>query len=330
MATMSDIAASLGISKATVSKALSGSSDISESTRIAVIERAVELGYTRIQRSRELPRLCVFVMHMEHTSPDDFGYEIILGFRQLAEPMGFAVDIIDLDEETQLNMTYDEYMLRSDYRGAFFLGVNNFDPWIGSLRVSRTPTVLFDNPSFQNAVLTQISVDNTEAMELAVAHLWELGHRRIGYLSSGPEESYIYQQRRSAFLSAMQTRHAAPEDMPTAMAPYTSGCIHDHLPTLLKAGCTAIMCNHDVLAHAVLVACSELGIRVPDELSIVGFDDIPICEHTRPPLTTIRQNRIQLGKSAFYALNSQIEHTPISLLMLHAELVVRGSTGERV
>ena len=77
----------------------------------------------------------------------------------------------------------------------------------------------------------------------------------------------------------------------------------------------------------LLIHCGEAGIRVPEELSVIGFDDIPLCRYTSPPLSTIRQDRTQLGKSAFHALYSLMGQTPISTLLLHAELIERGSTG---
>ena len=70
-----------------------------------------------------------------------------------------------------------------------------------------------------------------------------------------------------------------------------------------------------------------MGIHVPDQLSIVGFDDLPFCAHTAPPLTTIRQDRLQLGKSSYYALDSLLNGVPISSLLLHGQLILRGSTG---
>ena len=88
-----------------------------------------------------------------------------------------------------------------------------------------------------------------------------------------------------------------------------------------------MVCSHDMLAHSVLIHCAERGVAVPGALSIVGFDDIPLCRYTVPPLTTVRQNRAELGKSAFYALSCQLGGVPISTLLLHAELIVRGSCG---
>ena len=109
---------------------------------------------------------------------------------------------------------------------------------------------------------------------------------------------------------------------------YITQCMEKHLPRLLDLGITSIVCNHDLIANAAMIQCQQLGYKVPDEISIIGFDDLPICAYTSPPLTTIRQERIQLGKSAYYALDSLMNQVSIGTLLLHAKLIERGSTGE--
>ena len=109
---------------------------------------------------------------------------------------------------------------------------------------------------------------------------------------------------------------------------YITQCMEKHLPRLLDMGITGIICSYDLIANAAMIQCQQLGYKVPDEISIIGFDDLPICTYTSPPLTTIRQERIQLGKSAYYALDSLMNQVSIGTLLLHAKLIERGSTGE--
>ena len=92
MTTLDDIARELSVSKSTVSKALSGAKDVSKAMRQAVLEKAVEMGYSRIPRSTTAQRVALFITNMEYEKPEDFGYEIVIGFRKAAEPAGFMVD----------------------------------------------------------------------------------------------------------------------------------------------------------------------------------------------------------------------------------------------
>ena len=111
------------------------------------------------------------------------------------------------------------------------------------------------------------------------------------------------------------------------VAYYAADCLKQHFQRLIEAGCTAVICSHDLLAHATVIHCGECGIRVPEDFSVIGVDDIPLCRHTDPPLSSIRQNRVDLGRSAFYALSSQLAGIPVSNLTLHAELIRRESVG---
>ncbi len=326
MATMDDIAKRLGISKSTVSKALSGAADVSETMRKSVLETAVELGYSRISRPGTGRRVCIFVENMEYEQPENFGWDIITGFRKLAEPADYQVDVVPLTAEFQKTTRYDPYMLRQGWLGALFLGMSLLEPWMEDFRTCTTPTVLYDNHIKSNPAVTHVGIDNDEGMDMAVSRLKELGHRKIGYLSSALG-SYIYQARYASFFHALRQNRLDARKELAGYAFRLSECLAQHFPRLLKLGCTAIICSHDLLAHMLLIHCQESHIRVPEDLSVVGFDDIPLCRYTAPPLTTIRQDRDELGKSAFYALSSQIEGTPISTLLLHAELILRGSVG---
>ncbi len=326
MATLDDIAQELGISKGTVSKALNGAKDISRKTQQAVLEKAVELGYSRLNHSTAAPRVAVFVINMDYRKSEDFGYDIVVGFRKAAEPAGYQVEVIPLDQAMQREIRYDEYMMRENYCGGVFLGMSLLDPWIREFETCKTPTVLYDNHVSCNPHVTSIGVDNVESIQLAVNYLRSLGHNKIGYLSSALE-AYVYQQRYQAFIRVMTGLGLAADESVMGNSFFVNTCLSEHLPRLLKNGCTAIICSHDMLAISTMHHCRELGLRIPEDISILGNDDIPICCYTLPPLTTIRQNRDALGKSAFYALSSHFNSVPLSIHLLHPELICRDSCG---
>lgn len=325
MATMEEIARALGVSKGTVSKALSGARDISETTRQTILEKAVEMGYSRALRKANAPKIAVFITNMEHKKPEDFGYGLVEGFWKAAEPAGFVIELIPLTIQMQQEISYDTFIARGNFCGALFLGLSmREDPWMKDFETCKTPTVLFDNHISSNPNVTYIGTNNQEGMDIAVRYLHELGHSKIGYLSS-ELHAYIYQRRYYAFLQAMTERGLHAEPSMTGSAHHVSECLNQHLPRLLQLGCTAIICSHDILAHSVMIHCRELGLRIPQDISILGFDDIPLCRYTIPPLTTIRQDRENLGRSALYALTSQINQVHVSSLLMHAELVERNS-----
>lgn len=330
MPTIQDIADKMGISKGTVSKALNDAPDISETLQKQILETAVEMGYTRIRRQRNnRKQICVLAAYqnIEYAEPHHFAYDIVLGFRQMAEPAGYDVTIVPVDFDLQRSISYDAFMLQHQYEGSFLIGFALSDPWMEELKTSQIPAVLYDNCIMGNPATSYVSVDNDEGMYLAVSHLARLGHDRIGYLGTAPG-SHIMNLRQKAFFQAMEQNglEAGPES--AGSAEYISECIKKHLPRLLKSGVSAVICSHDQLAQSVLYHCQELGLRVPEDVSVIGYDDIPVCAYTNPPLTTVRQDRVQLGKSGYYALASLMDGVSIGSIMLHASLVVRKSTGK--
>lgn len=326
MATLDDIAQELGVSKATVSKALNGAKDVSKKMQQAVVEKAVELGYSRMNYNTAAPKIAIFVINMDYLKPDDFGYDIIVGFRKAAEPAGFIVEVISLTQQIQLDYRYDEYMMRENYVGALFLGMCLLDPWLKEFQSCKTPTILYDNHISCNPKVTNFGVDNVESIKLAIQYLRSLGHSKIGYLGNALE-AYVYLQRYQAFSQVMTEMGLVADESVMGYNYHVNACLSQHLPRLLENGCTAIICSHDMLAHSAMFYCNELGLRVPDDISIMGHDDIPLCNYTNPPLTSIRQNRPALGKSAFYALSCQLNGVPLSTHLLHPELILRSSCG---
>lgn len=326
MATLDDIAKRLGTTKGTVSKALNGAPDVSETMRKAVLETAVELGYNKLPRPDNGKRICIFVENMDYQKPDDFGYGIISGFRKTAEPAGYTVEVVPLSPSMERDFSYDSFMLLEGFHGALFLGLTFDDPWMEDMKTCRTPTILFDTRVKGNPHVTYLSIDNDEGMDIAVAQLKALGHQTIGYLG-GALGSYVFQTRYKAFLRAVGENQLPADPDLTGYSYHTSECLEKHLPRLLKKGCTAIVCSHDLLAHAVMIHCRELGLRIPEDVSVIGVDDLPLCRYTVPTLSTIRQDREELGKSAFSALVTQLNQVSVSSILLHAELIQRDSMG---
>ncbi|MFR4440938.1 MAG: LacI family DNA-binding transcriptional regulator [Hungatella sp.] len=326
MATLQDIADKLGISKGTVSKAINNAPDVSETLRKTILDTAVEMRYSKLRRQKsDAKKFCIIIENIEYEEPHQFGYDFIIGFRQMSEPAGFLVDVVPMTKQQQKKTSFDVFMLQNDYAGAFVLGFSLSDPWMKDFKTSHTPVVLYDNYIPGNPFTASIGIDNSEGMAMAVSHLKELGHKRIGYLSS-TLGSHIMLVRHKAFFHAMKQAglKADPSDCGTSY--YVTQCIEKHLPRFLNMGMTAIICSHDLIANAAMVQCQQLGYRIPKDISIIGFDDLPLCAYTSP-LTTIRQERTELGKCGYHALNSIMNQISIGTILLHAQLIERNSTG---
>ena len=162
---------------------------------------------------------------------------------------------------------------------------------------------------------------------MIVSHLHNLGHKKIAFLN-GSEGSLVSNQRQEAYESAMTAEGLPLKKELMANGYYVSESAKYHVPGFLKAGATAIICGNDLIAKGVISECNARGLRVPEDISVVGFDDIPMAEVLNPPLTTIRQERNEIGRCAYVLLNSLIHHIPISKTLMRPILIERGSTAK--
>ena len=328
MATIKDIAEILNISTGTVSKGLNGGEDISEELRNKIIDTAVSLGYTtKKMKKKESWTVCIFIENMDYSANNQFGYELILGFKQLAIRSGFNVQIVNVTPELQNNEKYDAYMMKNGYKGGFFIGFTLDDLWLKTLKNTKVPTVLLDNFEQRNPKVSYVGTDSFEAMDSSVEHLYSLGHRKIAFLN-GNNCSMISQIRTDAFNSACREYGLEYNKDLIQYGDYNMECAKDFVGGFIESGATAILCGSDVMAMGVIAECQRLGYEVPRDISVIGFDDLPLSAHMTPALTTIKQDRRNMGKLGFSTLLSIINGVYISKTLLRPQLIIRNSTAE--
>lgn len=328
MATIKDIAKALDIAVSTVSKGLNGASDISEELRQQVIDKAVELGYTtKKMQKQEKKKICIFVENMDYESSDQFGYDIVTGFKKAAVRKHWEVSLVPANLTLQAEERYDSYMLRNGFHGGFFLGFTLHEDWIEQLSDTHVPTVLLDNFIPENPHVGYVGTDSFEGIRAAVNYLVEKGHTKIAFLN-GSKNSMVTRERQEAFEQAMRNNGLKPEEKLMEYGYYVPDCARYHVPGFLENGATAIMCASDSIGIGVVIDLENRGVKVPEEVSVIGFDDIPAGEKVNPPLTTVRQDRSDLGKSAAILLDGLMNNVAISKLLLRARLVERQSAGK--
>ena len=234
------------------------------------------------------------------------------------------MDVLPIARDFQQAHPFDAFIKQEKWSGVFLLGFSFEDPWLTECRTTQVPAVLLDNAVNENPHVAGIGTDSDEAMNMSVTCLMELGHEKIAFLN-GSAGSRISDHRMAAYLSAMH-RHRLPIEPNLAVyGYYVADAAKYHVPGFLDRGATAILCGNDLIASGVIECCRSLGFSVPEDVSVIGFDDIPLAEQLAPPLTTIRQPRAALGRSGCHTLLSIIDHVPVSRTLLRPSLIVRGS-----
>jgi DNA-binding LacI/PurR family transcriptional regulator len=227
-------------------------------------------------------------------------------------------------------MTVIELLQQRRVDGIIVIASHLFDHYLAYLYRVQVP-ILMINEQDPGGVIYSTAVDDVYGARLAVEHLIGWGHRRIGYVgvSNRPKSN---RHRLRGYREALAP---AGIDFDPALA-FVSSEIDDHarqgeaaLQPLRDAGATAIFAYNDMTAIGLLAACHKFGLTVPDDLSIIGFDDIDMAVYTTPPLTTIRQPRFELGRRAMQMMLELLDGQTPENQILPGELVVRQTTARK-
>lgn len=311
MATIKEIADKLGIASSTVSKGLNGASDISDELRQQVLSTAAALGYTtKKMKSRDNRRVCIFIENMRYTTQGDFGLDVILGFKQAAFHSNWMVEVKNMTPELQKKERYDTYMLKNEFGGSFLLGFSAQDEWIRQLPDTSVSTVLLDNYIPINPNVCCISTDAEAGIVAAVEHLTKLGHQKIVFLND-TTGSMVSRLRNRTFFDSM---HAHGLDVLRT-------------DDYFDVGVTAFICANATIAANIQNQCNRLHLSVPDDISLICFDDSIDGATPDPQLTLIQQHRTNLGKCAHHSMCSLLDQIPVSKMLVHPQLMQRSSTG---
>ncbi|MDD3429164.1 MAG: LacI family DNA-binding transcriptional regulator [Oscillospiraceae bacterium] len=324
--TIADIAQDMGISKSTVSKALSAATDINEQTRMRILTRASELGYyIKKYKPQSQGDFAVFVEGIDYTNIDQFGHEVILGFQMMAGEQNYGVKIIADHDETKFAARFCKEMERGDYKGCFFLGFKADSAYTRELKRFGIPAVILDN-GVDTAGVARVGYDSVAGIRQAVQHLYSLGHRCISFLGGEQDSTGITAERRAAFEQAMQ-QFGLPIGKDSV---FYSGYYDTYNPNvvekIVKTNTTGIVCASDFIAIRTVEKLKQMNLCVPKDISVVGFDDIPAARYCTPAITTVAQNKLQLGKIACHALLLLEQGAPLGDIVLKPEFCLREST----
>jgi LacI family transcriptional regulator len=330
--TFQDIAELAGVSTSSVSRVLNNVQPISVELKQKVIAAAKAVGYTNSRRARGADDPgSVAILVPDGGNP--FFTELVKGMQDQAMRYGFILSTVVVEQNRDYVRRLIDFLISSNCAGLIVCssceGIQDED--LARLQEALgTPIVQIDG-RYQIPDIASIEVDYVKAMQSAVRHLFELGHRRFAYLGN---MGAISQRKLEGISNALSTEGIAiDEELCISGLPTIEWGFHGTntlLDVLAEKRFTAILAHNDLSAIGALHAIRQRGLSVPNDLSLVGFDDIAMASHTNPPLTTISTPKYQMGALAMQMLVQKREHAPVSIgpfTIMESPLVIRESTG---
>jgi LacI family transcriptional regulator len=332
-ATLRDVAAAARVHPATASRALNPGTRllVSEETARRVTEAAERLGYrpnpvARSLRTRRSHTMGVLIPDLNNP----LFPPIVRGLEDRLAEHGYVALIGNTDgDPARERMVFDQ--MRARHVDGFVLATATLHSDILDEASEADLPVVLMNRTAEGYPFSSVSVDNEQGVRAAVAHLISLGHTRIGHIA-GPQDISTGLARLRGFLDSMRSRNLPVDDSQVVYASALSLAEGLRCGRELLEGndeITAIVAGNDMLAVGCYGAFDELGVRCPQDVSIIGFNDMPFIDRLRPPLSTVRFPHYQLGTEAANLLLERIGTGgggPVKILYLAPELIVRGST----
>lgn len=324
---LTDVAAQAGVSEATVSRVVNGKAGVSPATRQAVLTALDVLGFERPLRTRQRSAGLIGLITPELDNP------IFPAFAQVIERTlaqhGYTPVLCTQMPGGASEDEFTAMLVERGVSGIVFVSGLHADTTTKPDRYQRLierrlPIVLING--YMNGIDAPFfSTDDRAAMTLAIRHLAALGHTRVG-LAVGPPRYFPVVRKTQGFQSAAEAADIEGF-VDHSLFSFEGG--RSAGDTLIDEGATAIVCGSDIQALGVINGARSRGLRVPEDVSVVGFDDSTFIAYTDPPLTTIRQPVAAMAGAAVRALLDSIAGTPapIGEFVFQPELVVRASTG---
>jgi len=328
-ATMKDVAESAGVSTATVSRALMSPEKVSALTLQKVEQAVLAVGYSPHALSRNLKRnesRTILVVVPDICDP--FFAEVIQGIERTAAKHGYLVLLGDCAQQNQQEKTFINLIITKQIDGMLLLGSDL--PFDASKEEQHNlPPMVMANEFAPELELPTVHIDNLTAAFEAVNYLLRLGHKYIACIT-GPENMPLCQYRLQGYIQALRRSGINVDNQSIIRGNFDFESGAQALDQLMNLSTppTAIFCHNDIMAIGAMYQAKKIGLRIPQDLSIVGFDDIKISQYYDPPLTTVAQPRFQIGEQAMLLLLEQLNGNTVQSgsRLLDSELIVRGST----
>jgi LacI family transcriptional regulator, galactose operon repressor len=326
-ATLRDVASRAGVASSTISRYLNGSLELPSPTRNRVQAAIAELNYrpNALARSLQAGRSHILGLILPDLS-NPFFTSVADAAAAAAYREGYSILLCATGNDPNREAHYVNLLVAGQLDGLIYLGAHRRNSALETMRRTELPIIIVDE-EIEGVAGGRLFVDNRRGGYLATEHLLHLGHRNIAFIG-GEADLLTTVERRRGYEDALLERGLIPHPNSTVLGEYTTefGARAAQL-LLTDVAPTGIFAASDVVAIGVLQVARQLGLTIPEDLSLVGFDDIPMAEMLAPPLTTIRQPAEDLGKTAVLLLVRHLrDKAPLMRDTLGVRLRVRGST----
>jgi LacI family transcriptional regulator len=320
--TLKDIAKASGVDVSTVSRSLSGSYGINKATREKVLEIADRMNYrpNRVARGLATGRSHTLGL-MVSDIRNPFFAEIARGAEDAAFEAGCDLVLCNSDLDPKKQMHYIQSLLDKRVDGVLMHSVGPLDRAQQEFLASTGwPVVLLNRPR-STSNFSSVTADNAAGGFLAGAYLADLGHRKIAHLT-GPSDNPNLRDRARGFLRALAGRGNITPITIHGSQTFAGGCAMMQEALARDRGITAVFAGNDIIGFGAVRAIIEAGLSVPDDISIVGFDNVDLAAVIHPPLTTVHQPKYEMGRAAVEILLAASAHQKRPPLAEHRVLAV--------
>lgn len=315
MTTIKDVAKQAGVSIGVVSKAFNNYTDVSEKTKQKIFEVAKELNYTPNVVAKNLSSKKQMTMGLissgvfNDNEKDNNAFDIFKGVYSAVSASPFELSIYLIDSQEQKQKSYVQYCRERNIGGALLQGIRTDDSYYKELITTNIPCVVFDiMTETDNGLIGSVSIDNAVASKEIATYLLEHNHRDI-VVVAGTKETYVNAERMKGVQQAFQANDLELYDDKVLYAQFSEQDAYEMTKDYLQTKQpTAFLCFSDLMAFGVMKAVKEVGLSIPEDISITGFDDLVISGYTQPQLTTVSQDFMEIGKVAALLLQDLMEN----------------------
>jgi LacI family transcriptional regulator len=332
---LEDIAQLAGVSRSTVSRVVNQHPNVRASVRKRVLEVIQSAGYHPNAAARTLASQRSWMIGMvlprsvSSFFTDPYFPRLTQGIAQACNQYNYTLSLFLIGTHEDEEKIYPRISRKGLLDGILVQSGQIGDQLIDRLLSSNIPLVTAGRP-FQSSDVSYIDVDNINAAYSAVSHLVRLGYQRIGTIT-GLADSTVSVDRKEGYLKALTERGRDVDSNLIAEGDFTEAGGYYAMQRLLPARPDAIFAASDMMALGAMRAASDAGLRVPDDIAFIGFDDLPLATLPKPQLTTVRQPIYQFGFKAVEILIDLIENglKPPRRIIMDTELVIRDSCGTK-